>query len=146
MANNVKVTCITTGKVFKSISAAARAACAKMWTMSYKMDKAGSFVDSLGRKYTREKPMITKNNYKNTGNTLKKIYGKRKTPKPHETQALPMPPIVSLEPAPAIPRIDTQKYVSDVIMGKIQDICEQKGIWPQVNALLNALDIINQKD
>ena len=146
MANNVKVTCITTGKKYKSISAAARAAGVSMWTMSCKMDKAGSFVDSLGRKYIREKPMITKNNYKNTGNTLIKIFGKRKSRKqPLMQTELPMP-IVSLEPAPAIPRIDAHKYVTDVIMGKIQDICEQKGIWPQVNALLNTLDIINQKD
>lgn len=64
------VLCETTGILYDSISQAARAANTNMWTMSVKMTTSGKFIDRNGNVYIRQKPMVSKNTYKNTGSTV----------------------------------------------------------------------------
>lgn len=64
------VLCETTGILYDSISQAARAAHTNMWTMSVKMTTSGKFIDRNGNVYIRQKPMVSKNTYKNTGSTV----------------------------------------------------------------------------
>jgi len=66
-----KVIC-SDGTVYNSIEQASKAAGVSGWTMGVKMETAGSFVDKNGNSYTRERPMETKNVYRNTGNYMKK--------------------------------------------------------------------------
>lgn len=55
-----KVQCVETGKIFSSISEAARHLNVQTWTMSLKMEKAGKFIDKKGNTYIRLKPMVSK--------------------------------------------------------------------------------------
>ena len=66
-----KVLQVNTGKIFNTIEAASRYAGVDSWTMSVKMEVAGSFIDKNGNEYKRLSPMITKNKYVNTGKTIK---------------------------------------------------------------------------
>lgn len=58
-----KVFCETTGEVYPSIEAAAKAIGVSGWTLSMKMQVKGQFVDSNGNVYKRERPMDSKNVY-----------------------------------------------------------------------------------
>lgn len=78
MAKNCRVYCKDLDIWFKTITAASKYAGVKDWSMSKKMESAGSFVDDAGHIYIREKPMKTKNRYKNTGSTLKRRVGEVK--------------------------------------------------------------------
>lgn len=78
MSKGIKVYCKTIDKWFKNITTAARFAKANDWTMSKKMETAGSFIDKEGREYIRQKPMNTKNKYENTGKTIKRSNKKNK--------------------------------------------------------------------
>lgn len=51
------VLCVNTGKVYNTITKAAKAAGVPMWTMSLKMSGAGKFIDKEGNEYIRQKPM-----------------------------------------------------------------------------------------
>lgn len=51
------VLCTTTGKIYNTITKAAKAAGVPMWTMSVKMAGAGKFIDKEGNEYIRQKPM-----------------------------------------------------------------------------------------
>lgn len=94
-----RVWCPTLDKWFNSIRAASRFAGANDWTMSKKMEVSGSFIDANGNKYIREYPMKTKNDYVDTGNTIKSVRTfkgrrKRKTANTEPTftfQELPAP-------------------------------------------------------
>ena len=76
------VLCETTGILYDTITEAARAAHVDGWTMSLKMSGAGKYIDTDGNVYIRQKPMVTKNSYKNTGPTLLKrgTYKRKKAP------------------------------------------------------------------
>ena len=52
-----KVVCITTGKYYKTITAAAQDANCNDWTMSIKLEQAGKFIDKEGNEYHRLIPM-----------------------------------------------------------------------------------------
>lgn len=65
-----KVLQVNTGKIFNTISEASKYAGVDSWTMSVKMEVAGSFIDKNGNEYKRLSPMITKNKYANTGKTI----------------------------------------------------------------------------
>ena len=54
------VLCETTGKMYSTIMAAAKAARAHPWTMSLKMETTGKFIDKDGNTYVRTKPMMSK--------------------------------------------------------------------------------------
>jgi hypothetical protein len=78
MAKCCKVYCKNLAIWFDSIQEAADFAGAKMWTMSKKMAVSGSFIDKYGNEYVRERPMKTKNQYKDTGNKLCKKWSRKK--------------------------------------------------------------------
>ena len=54
------VLCETTGKMYPTIAAAARAAEANSWTMGIKMETTGKFIDKDGNTYVRTRPMVSK--------------------------------------------------------------------------------------
>lgn len=54
------VLCETSGKMYPTIMAAAKAAKAHPWTMSLKMETTGKFIDKDGNTYVRTKPMASK--------------------------------------------------------------------------------------
>ena len=58
----VPVKCLDTGKIYNTISEAARDAKIHMWTMSLKMEKNGKFIDKNGNTYVRLKPMVQRTN------------------------------------------------------------------------------------
>lgn len=59
-----KVLQVNTGVIFNSIRDASIEAGADEWTMSKKMEFAGSFIDKFGNEYKRLTPMDTKNTYR----------------------------------------------------------------------------------
>lgn len=63
----VPVKCITTGKIYSSITEAAKDANVHMWTMSLKMENTGKFVDKNKNEYIRLKPMVQRTNRKYVG-------------------------------------------------------------------------------
>lgn len=95
-AYRCKVMCTNTGKVFSSISEAARSCGAKSWTMGLKMERAGKFIDANNNEYVRLSPMRSKNveaygetspklehevkEYKRKPKFLKKVIEKVETP------------------------------------------------------------------
>lgn len=83
MAKRCRVYCKNLDIWFSTITAAAKHADVDGWTMSLKMDTAGSFIDKFGNEYVRERPMATKNNYKNRGKKIKREIKKHKR-KPNE--------------------------------------------------------------
>jgi len=103
------VYCETTGILYGTITEAARAAHADGWTMSLKMSNAGKYIDKDGNVYTRQKPMVTKNHYKDTGPTLLLNRGTYKRKKKEESTAeLTLPgienePVLSSICRPTIP-------------------------------------------
>ena len=60
------VRCVTTGKEYSCISQAAKAIGVNNWTMSWKMEKAGKFIDNNGNEYVRLIPMKTNRDYPDT--------------------------------------------------------------------------------
>lgn len=54
------VLCETTGKMYPTITAAAKVAKANCWTMGLKMETTGKFIDKDGNTYVRTKPMVSK--------------------------------------------------------------------------------------
>jgi len=138
MGKKCQVVCITNGKKFESIEAAAKYAKAKRWTMNVKMSVAGGFVDSEGREYRRETPMKTKNNYRNTGKELKlikkayKMTGKKGSKPVDETTVNEV--------------VENPNCVLEAALwGHIARICEEHGCWEEVSALLEALAVITDK-
>ena len=125
MAKSCGVVCITNGKKFKSIKDAAKYAGVKNWSMSVKMSVAGGFIDSQGREYHRERPMQTKNQYKNTGKELAVIKQE-----------------YMRQPESKTKQID----ISEIIYDKIGEICIKSGCWEDVSALLKTYKLFNQKD
>jgi hypothetical protein len=56
------VKCITTGKIYDSITEASKDAHAKLWTMSVKMQETGKFIDKKGHEYIRLQEMKKRTN------------------------------------------------------------------------------------
>ena len=54
------VLCETTGKMYPTITAAAKVAEVSSWTMSLKMETTGKFIDKDGNTYVRTRPMVSK--------------------------------------------------------------------------------------
>lgn len=74
----VRVYCKTLNKWFNSITDAANFAGAKQWTMGLKMGRSGKFIDKNGNEYTRETPLKSADNYKDTGPTVQKKFGDKR--------------------------------------------------------------------
>lgn len=123
----IRVYCKTLSKWFKSISAAAKFAGVDGWSMSKKMETAGSFIDDIGREYIREKPMRTKNKYENTGKTLKRKCDKRVRRKSVK-QLIAEQPVKEKEFVYA----DLPKPVRDLIDEKIVDMCNHNRPWFEI--------------
>lgn len=124
----VKVYCKTLSKWFKSIRSAAKFAGVDDWSMSKKMETAGSFIDNNGNEYIREKPMKTKNQYENTGKTLKRKTDKRKRRKPLN-QLLAEHPVKEKE---EIIYGLLPKAVRDLIDERITEMCNQNRPWLEI--------------
>ena len=155
----VCVTCVTTGEVFKSLKDAAQDARVDSWTMSKKMETAGSFISRDGKEYVRERPMVSKNTYKNTGKTLKSIrkYAERPSRRgvklntketfiPTDTALnlanedarfpiVDMPNLITQ--APVDKKQEVPQIVKDAINDKIVDLLKKSNIYDQIVDLLN---------
>lgn len=87
------VKCTSTGKLYGSISEAAREAGVHMWTMSIKMESTGKFIDKAGKEYVRLKPMQQHTNrdygckYSEVTRDIKH-YTKKSTTKPVVSQVI----------------------------------------------------------
>lgn len=142
MGRRVKVKCITTGETFNSIAEAAQYAGVDDWTMSVKMAGFGYFVDSKGYKYVRETPMKTKNTYvigKTAG--LDRFFIKKKTRKKVDEPGLPMElpmPLTGIEEP-------VTKTCPDIVKRacaeQIKQMLKEKGVWGEVVAMMDYLDI-----
>lgn len=131
----VKVLCKTTGITYNTITEAAKVAEADDWTMSKKMESAGSFIDKKGNEYVRLKPMKTKNNYENTGKILKynsarRFIGCETLEKVSFDNIKPIEPVK--EKKDDIPQI-----VKDAINEKIILMLKEKGLYEDIINLLN---------
>jgi len=124
----VPVLCVTTGVLYESIKEAAKVADVDNWTMSKKMEASGAFIDSKGNVYKRMSPMVTKNKYANTGNTVKhkRVYSPRSV-----KLCEPAPTIPLVAPKPEVPQI-----VKDAINDKIIQLLKEKGVYDDVINLL----------
>ena len=137
MGKKCEVVCITNGKKFKSIEAAAKYAGAKSWTMGVKMSVAGGFVDSQGREYRRQRPMATKNQYRDTGKEMKMI----KSEYNRTNLVLPL-----VDCKPVVEPQHNNDVVIQALREHIEKICKAHNCWGEVSALLDAMNIINKKD
>lgn len=136
----IKVLCETTGVTYNSISDAARVAKADTWTMSKKMEFAGSFVDAKGNVYKRLEPMKTKNVYNNTGSTVTRevpfVSRKSKTTVPvNITPAVA--DLVKQNEEKVTKKPDVPQIVKDAITEKIVKILKDKGCYEEIIDLLN---------
>lgn len=133
MADNrrIRVYCKNLSKWFKSISAAASFAGVDGWSMSKKMETAGSFIDNKGNEYIREKPMRTKNRYQNTGKTLKRKCDKR-------VRRKPINQLLAEHPAKekGFVYADLPKPVRDLIDEKITEMCNSNRPWLEIKAFM----------
>jgi hypothetical protein len=147
----VNVTCVTTGEVFKSLKDAAQDAQVDSWTISKKMETAGSFISRDGKEYVRERPMVSKNTYKNTGKTLKAIRPYTERPSRRgvklNTKETFVPIDTALETAKSKREVlfpnatDTKpqvpQVVKDALNDKIIDLLKGAGIYDKIVDLLN---------
>lgn len=129
-----KVLQINTGKIFNTISEASRYAGVDSWTMSVKMETAGSFIDKNGNEYKRLSPMITKNKYVNTGKTIKLNHVQRFFPTFDE-----LVPVNHKIPVETVKekKDNVQQIVKDAINEKIILMLKEKGLYEDVVNLLN---------
>lgn len=128
-SKKVKVICVTTGEIYDSITEAARAAKVDDWTMSKKMEAAGSLIDANGNEYKRLTPMKTKNVYKDNCKTVR---GRKLVIKRNVFKAKPIAkeePVVIVKP-------EVPKVVKDAINDKIIAILKEKGIYNDIVELL----------
>lgn len=136
--SNVKVLNKTKNVYFTSISEAAKYAKVDDWTMSKKMESAGSFIDAEGNEYIRLEPMKTKNKYENTGKTLKKKIK-------HHTRLSNMKGCINLneisfdeiKPVEPPKKEEIPQIVKDAINEKIISILKEKGLYEDIVNLLN---------
>ncbi len=146
----VKVLCVTTGVVYNKLGDAAKVAGADAWTMSKKMETAGGYIDKNGDEYIRLTPMVTKNDYKNTGKTLKAIRGfaERKprrgvklnikeTFAPVDTALQPVKSTKELLSNNTNAKTQVPQVVKDAINDKIIKLLKDNGIYEQIVDLLN---------
>ena len=119
-----KVLQVNTGKIFKTIKEASEYAGVDSWTMSVKMETAGSFIDKNGNEYKRLSPMITKNKYVNTGKTLKTEHVVKEIEKNNDN--------CIEEEKDTVPQI-----VKDAINEKIILMLKEKGLYEDIVNLLN---------
>lgn len=119
-----KVLQVNTGKIFKTIKEASEYAGVDSWTMSVKMEVAGSFIDKNGNEYKRLSPMITKNKYVNTGKTLKTGHVGKEIEKNNDN--------CIEEEKDTVPQI-----VKDAINEKIILMLKEKGLYEDIVNLLN---------
>lgn len=112
---HVRVRC-SNGKIYQSIIEAAKAAGVQHWTMGCKMVSAGGFIDKDGNEYTRMDPANFKNQYPNTGKTLKHS-------RSFHTRSVSQPslPIVDFEPMREISIKNTEEPVNFDIVGSCDD-------------------------
>jgi len=130
----VKVLCKTTGVTYNTIMEAAKVAEVDDWTMSRKMEVAGSFIDKYGNEYVRLKPMKTKNNYGNTGKTIKfnrsqRFIGCETLKQVSFDNIKPIEPVKEKKEVPQI--------VKDAINEKIILMLKEKGLYEDIVNLLN---------
>lgn len=119
-----KVLQVNTGKIFNTISEASKYASVDSWTMSVKMETAGSFIDRKGNEYKRLSPMQTKNKYVNTGKTIKTEHIVKKIEENND--------IYFEEKKDTVPQI-----VKDAINEKIILMLKEKGLYEDIVNLLN---------
>ena len=127
MGHKIKVFCEDLGIWFNSIKEAAAFAKVDDWTMSKKMDIEGSFIDLENHIYKREKPMITKNNYRIKGNyqSIKRKKHTRKPNKKKETANFAF--------------ADLPKVVQELIEEKISEMLEQNKPWSEIKDFLKKM-------
>lgn len=133
--DSVKVLCKTTGITYNTITEASKVAEADDWTMSKKMETEGSFFDKNGNEYIRLKPMKTKNNYGNTGKTIKfnsaqRFIGCETLSDIKFDNVKPVEPVK--EKKDTVPQI-----VKDAINEKIILMLKEKGLYEDIVNLLN---------
>ena len=155
----VKVLCVTTGVTYNKLGDAAKVAGEDQWTMSKKMETSGGYIDKNGNEYVRLSPMVSKNTYKNTGKTLKKIRKHVEIPSRRgvklKTTGTFVPidtalnlanadarfPIVDmpkpLTQAPVDKKQEVPQIVKDAINDKIVDLLKKSNIYDQIVDLLN---------
>lgn len=146
----VKVLCVTTGVIYDKLCDAAKAAGAYQWTMSKKMEASGGYIDKNGNEYVRLSPMVSKNTYKDTGKTLKKIRKHVKMPSrrgvklniketfaPIDTALQPVKSTKELLSNNADAKTQVPQVVKDAINDKIIKLLKDNGIYEQIIDLLN---------
>lgn len=135
---NVKVLCKTTGITYDSIREAALVADVDDWTMSRKMESAGSFIDKNNNEYVRLKPMKTKNIYENTGKTL--LCERNNNARLSNMQGCINLNEISfdeIKPIKSPKKEEIPQIVKDAINEKIINILKEKGLYEDIVNLLN---------
>ena len=143
-SKNCGVICETNGKVFTTITQAAKYAGCNDWTMSVKMTAKGQFVDSLGRVYKRLRPMESKNTYTTCSDKMVKPNYKKKSKK--EQKNLP-----SIDGSVKISqpvkeeketKFELSHKVPDIVREAIEEkmisLLKQHGIYEQFMELIKA--------
>lgn len=142
MRKNCRVYCKNLDIWFSTITAAAKHAGVNSWTMSLKMDTAGSFIDRFGNEYIRERPMETKNKYKNRGKKIKREIKKHKR-KPNEVaqrvkDGLFHRDYTPLKPTPSdfFSFSDLPSPVQELITEKINDMFRADVPWSKIKEFM----------
>lgn len=142
---NVKVLCKTTGITYDSIREAALVAGVDDWTMSKKMESAGSFIDKNNNEYVRLKPMKTKNIYENTGKTL--LYERTPSTKLPNMQGCTDLNEVNMgnfcNPLTEVNLKEKEcpKIIKEAIANKIKELMKEKGIWEEIVEMLDFCNV-----
>jgi hypothetical protein len=126
---------------FSTIAAAAKFAQTNKWTMGVKMDTAGGFIDKYGNEYVRERPMETKNKYKNRGKKIKFEIKKHKR-KPNEIAQRVKDGLFNRDYTPIKPKVadfafgDLPIPVQEVITEKINDMFRADVPWSKIKEFM----------
>ena len=141
MAKNCRVYCKNLDIWFSTITAAAKHAGVDGWTMSLKMDTAGSFIDKYGNEYIRERPMATKNRYKSTGVEMHHEVKKHKR-KPNEIAQRVKDGLFHRDYTPIKPKsndfvfADLPAPVRELIEEKINDMFRADVPWSKIKEFM----------
>lgn len=136
--SKVRVYNKTENKYFDSIREAASYANVDEWTMSKKMEFAGSFIDFNGNEYIRLEPMKTINVYKNTGKKLEiKKQPYTRTPNMKGCVSLNEISFDEINPIEPPKKEKIPQIVKDAINEKIINILKEKGLYEDIVNLLN---------
>ena len=132
------VKCLTTGKHYPSISAAAKELGIHMWTMSIKMEDTGKFIDKNGNEYIRLKPMnkITDRTYNTKySNITRDIRPYTKKTKNKQNIVTPVQPVVI---TPVIPIKSKQSEVVSSLLKSASLLVDNKN-YSQAASIYNIL-------